>query len=198
MSSAAPNYIRQIRKERGVSQEELAARISDDATGATISRLESGRMALTLDWMVRIASALQVPVQDLIAEGASPVRLVPVIGQISAGNWQEAVNEPIGTVPIPAEAAGPKAFALKPLGDSMDQLVSEEGYVIVDPDQRELIPRKVYAFRNEHGETTFKRYAESPPRLEPCSRNPEHEPMLLGAEPLVVIGRVVLAVQPLD
>jgi repressor LexA len=137
-------------------------------------------------------------VQDLIVEGGGSVRLVPVIGEISAGAWQEAVSEPIGTVPIPADAAGPRAFALKPLGDSMNLLVTEEGYAVVDPDQRELIAGKVYAFRNEHGEATFKRYVDSPPRLEPCSTNPEHEPILLGAEPLVVIGRVVLAVQPVE
>ena len=101
-------------------------------------------------------------------------------------------------VPVPAEAAGPRAFAVKPLGDSMDKLVSEEGYVVVDPDQRELLDNKVYAFRNEHGESTFKRYRESPGRLEPCSSNPEHQPMRLGVEPLTVIGRVVLAVQPVE
>jgi repressor LexA len=118
--------------------------------------------------------------------------------QISAGAWQEAVSEPIGTVPSRLDAAGPNAFALQPLGDSMNLLVTEEGYAVVDPDQRELIAGKVYAFRNEHGETTFKRYVDSPPRLEPCSTNQEHEPILLGSEPLVVIGRVVLAVQPVE
>jgi repressor LexA len=198
MPSATPNNIRKLRDTVGLSQDALAAKIGEDATGATISRLESGRMHLTLDWMVRIAEALEVTPYDLIPAGADPVRFVPVIGQISAGNWREAIAEPIGMVPIPSEAAGPKAFALKPLGDSMNLVVSEEGYAVVDPDQRELIARKVYAFRNEHGETTIKRYAESPPRLEPCSSNDEHKPMLLGAEGLVVIGRVVLAIQPVD
>ena len=101
-------------------------------------------------------------------------------------------------MPIPSSAAGPNAFALQPLGDSMNLVVREDGYAIVDPDQRELVGGKVYALRNEHGETTFKRYVESPPRLEPCSTNPAHVPILLGAEPLVVIGRIVLAVQPVE
>src|SRR4051812_7098483 len=69
MASETPNNISRIRKEQGISQDEVAARIGGDVTGATISRIESGRMALTLDWMVRIAAALQVPVQDLIVEG---------------------------------------------------------------------------------------------------------------------------------
>lgn len=198
MASETPNNIRRLREDQGISQEKLGALVGEDVTGATISRLESGRMGLTLDWMVRIAAALKVPVPDLIVDGAGGVRLVPVIGQIAAGNWEEAVSEPIGSVPIPAEAAGPRAFALKPLGDSMDRLVTEDGYAVVDPDQRELIVGKVYAFRNEHGETTFKRYVDAPPRLEPCSTNPDNKPILLGSEPLVVIGRVVLAVQPVD
>jgi repressor LexA len=198
MVHATPNRIRELRESAGVSQDELAARIGGDVRGATVSRLENGRMVLTLDWMLKIAKGLQVPVTDLIAESASPVRMVPVIGQISAGAWQEAVAEPNGWVPIPPGAAGPKAFALKPLGDSMNLVVIEEGYAVIDPDQRELVPGKVYAFRNEHGETTFKRYIDSPPRLEPCSTNPEHKPFLLGSEPLVVIGRVVFAVQPVE
>lgn len=198
MPSENINNIRRLRKARGWSQEELGARIGEDVTGATISRLESGRMALTLDWMVRFATALQVTVPELIADGLPSIRMVPVIGQISAGTWREAIGEPTGQVPIPSHAAGPNAFALQPLGDSMDLVVREDGYAVVDPDQRELIAGKVYAFRNEHGETTFKRYVESPPRLEPCSTNPENKPILLGAEPLVVIGRVVWSVQPVE
>lgn len=198
MTSETPNNIRRLRKDRGISQDELAARIGENITGATISRLESGRMALTLDWMVQIAPALEVSVHELISDEPSTVRMVPIIGQISAGTWQDAVSEPLGHVPIPSTAAGPKAFALQPLGDSMDKVVGPEGYAIVDPEQRELIVGKVYAFRNEHGETTFKRYVDTPPRLEPCSTNPEHEPILLGSEPLVVIGRVVFSVQPIE
>jgi repressor LexA len=155
-------------------------------------------MALTLDWMVRIADALDKSIHDLANDARGAVRWVPAIGQVSAGNWHEAVTTPVKWVPIPADAAGPNAFALKPLGDSINKLVTQEGYAIIDPDQRELIPGKVYAFRNEHGETTAKRYVDSPPRLEPCSTNPEHQPILLGSEALVVIGRIVLAVNPLD
>ena len=198
MSSENANNIRQLRKARGWSQEELGARVGEDVTGATISRLESGRMRLTHAWMVKIAKVLQVSVSELLAENASGIRMLPVIGQVSAGNWREAVGDPIGHVPIASESVGPHAFALKPLGDSMNLLVNEEGYAIVDPDRRELVPGKVYAFRNEHGETTCKRYVDNPPRLEPMSSNPEHKPMLLGEEAIVVIGRVVVAVQPLD
>lgn len=202
MPSETPNNIRMLREARGFSQDELAAivseQIGEDIRGATISRLEKGRMALTLDWMVRLAPALEVTVHDLIVAGGSPIRWLPVIGQISCGTWEEAVNEPLGHIPVKADATGPKSFALKPLGDSANKIVAEDGYAVIDPDQRELMDGKVYAFRNEHGETTLKRYRESPSRLEPCSTNPEHQPMLLGSEPLVVIGRVVLAVSPVE
>ena len=73
----------------------------------------------------------------------------------------------------------------------MNLLIEPDGYVVVDPDMRDLIDGKVYAVMNGSAETTVKRYRENPPRLVPCSSNPEHKDIAIGREPFTVIGRVV-------
>lgn len=188
-AAALTNRIRDLRLERSLTQEELAARLGDDTSIATVSRLESGRMTLTQPWMERIAAALGVSPHDIIARPSSGLRMVPLIGQIAAGDWAIALNEPEGWVPVIERVGGPRCFALKPIGDSMDLIADEESYVVFDPDQNSLEDGRVYAVRNAEGEATFKRYRSDPPRLEPMSSNPKHKPIMVGAEPFTVIAR---------
>lgn len=191
MASVCSNRIKQLRLERGITQEELAARLGEETSIATVSRLESGRMTLTLPWMQRIGSALSVSPHDIIAEAGHGLRMLPIIGMIAAGRWSEAIEEPEGWIPVPDGVGGPRSFVLRPQGDSMNKLIDEEGgFIVVDPDQHDLIAGKIFAVRNLHGDTTFKRYAADPPRLEPMSSNSDHQPIPIGREPFTIIGRV--------
>jgi transcriptional regulator with XRE-family HTH domain len=63
--------IKQLRKAAGLSQAELAA--AADMTQSTVSRLESGAIALDADSAKRIASALSCTVDDLVDHDAQPV-----------------------------------------------------------------------------------------------------------------------------
>lgn len=197
--NVAGDNIKRLRKDRGLSQEELAARVSEitgkDVSIATISKIEKGQMGVKLDWYEMIAEALGISLHEIIA--ATPVRLLPIIGQIAAGHWSEAIEDPEGWMPGPADLGGPHAFALRAVGDSMDRIVGEGGYIVVDPDLRDLAVGKVYAVRNVEGETTFKQYSAEPPQLVPCSNNPKHRPIPIGQDPFVVIGRVIWAGSPL-
>ena len=155
----------------------------------TIAKLETSKMGLTLDWMNDIARALEVSVHELIDDTVRP-KMLPMIGRIAAGGWQEAVEDPEGHMPVLDEGLSGKEFVLRVQGDSMDQLVQDGGWVIVDPADVEMVPGKLYAVRNAAGEATFKRFELDPPRLAPCSTNPTHQPLLIGREPFTVIGRV--------
>jgi repressor LexA len=95
-TAAQHNRIRDLRLERKLTQEELAALLGEETSIATVSRLESGRMTLTQPWMERIATALGVSPHDIIARQGSGLRMVPLIGQIAAGDWALAVREPMG------------------------------------------------------------------------------------------------------
>lgn len=59
------NRIRAIRSERKLSTYQLAEMVG--TTQSTIHRLETGKRKLTVDWMRRIAQALGVQPEDLIA-----------------------------------------------------------------------------------------------------------------------------------
>ena len=194
----APNRIRELREAQGLVQEELGARAGHLMRGeeiaiSTIQKLEARKQALTLDYMLAIAGALGVAPTALISSSRSNVRMVPMLGRISAGKWREALQLVEEMVAAPEGHYGPSSFALKPVGDSMDKIVGEDGYIVVDPDDRDLIDGKIYALANGDGDTTFKRYRANPPRLEPCSNNPDHQTIMVGREPFTVLARVVYA-----
>ena len=184
------NNIRKLRIARGWTMEELANRVEGAPHFTTIAKLERSQRKLSTDWMAKIAKALGISPEELIAANdAGRPRQVPLIGQIAAGAWREAINDPIGHVW--ATEGGPRVFALQPEGDSLNLLIPEGSYVLIDPDDVELMDAKVYAVRNDHGEATLKRFRRDPPRLEPASSNPVHQPIFFGREAFTIIGRVI-------
>jgi repressor LexA len=185
------NNIRRLRKERGWTMQELADRIEGGAHFTTIAKLERNMRGLSVEWLEKLGKALGVAPEDIIAPAnqAARPRMVPLIGTIAAGNWQEAIHDPIGMVLAPQ--GGPNVFALRPDGTSMDQVIMPGAYVLVDPDQIELTDGRIYAVRNGSGDATLKMFRSSPPRLEPRSSDPKHQPIPVGREPFTVIGRVV-------
>ncbi|MEO0412941.1 MAG: helix-turn-helix transcriptional regulator [Pseudomonadota bacterium] len=73
------NRIRALRKERGWTLSELAARITPDApTAQTLARLETGTRTLSLPWLEKIGRALDVSPQDLLTLSDGPSS--PMIG----------------------------------------------------------------------------------------------------------------------
>lgn len=198
MRSYAPSRIKALRKERGYSLEALGAAMPSDLTASSVAKLENSRMGLSADYLLEIAKVLRVSPAEILGDTiGGAIRLVPVIAQVNAGNWGDAVGEAAEMLPVPIHLKGANLFALRPLGDSMDKIVAEGGFVVVDPDQRELIDKKFYVLMNEHGETTFKQFCSSPLALLPCSTNGDHAPIPVGSSPFTVVGRVVYAGQNL-
>jgi repressor LexA len=191
-----PNLIREFRKQRGLTLEQLGALTKNPRTGqatdlATIQKLETGKRDLSAGWRIAIGEALGVEPDDLIGATVPRRRMrrVPLVGKIPAGNWRAAIEDPIDL--IPTTKGGPNTFALMPDGDSMDLVVDPGGVIFCDPDDQAMVHTKYYAMMRPGGEMTFKRYFENPPRLAPCSSNPEHKEMLIGQEPLTIVGRIV-------
>lgn len=183
------NHIRRLRQARGWTMEELAGKVEGQPHFTTIAKLERSQRSLSTAWMEKLGKALGVPPEALITSNDGAPRRVPLIGQIAAGAWQEAIQDPMGWEW--AVAGGPRTFALIPQGDSMNKLIPEGAYVLVDPDDLGLIDCKVYAVRNDAGEATIKRYRADDPRLEPVSDNDAHKPIMFGREAFTIIGRVV-------
>ncbi|WP_294390373.1 S24 family peptidase [uncultured Sphingomonas sp.] len=189
LTDVMPSRIRDLRLQRGWSQGDLAERAG--TTIATISKMERSMRGLSLDWVERLASALDMSAHALLGSGQpAGLRTIPVVGRIAAGNWQEAIEDPVGHIVVPDDV-GPNAFALEPHGDSMDMVAPAGSIVVIDPDQHELRDGAIYAIMNGGGETTLKQFRADPARLEPQSSNPDHKTIALGREPFTVIGRAV-------
>lgn len=190
------NRIKELRKAQKLTQKALA-----ELAGTTknqLVKLENGDRRLSDHWAQRLAPHLGVQPYELFmtpSQGVKSLRFVPLVGHISCGDWKLAVEHADGVVP--AVAGGANVFALRAQGDSMDQLIQDDGYVYVDPDDRDLIDGKVYAVMNGSNETTAKRYRANPARLVPCSNNPDHRETVIGDDQFIVVGRIVGTYSPL-
>lgn len=74
--------LREIRKNRGLTLADVAARCNPPTTAVTIGRLETGMRQLTVPWVERIASALGIEPRDLISSSSDSA--IPVAAQLTA------------------------------------------------------------------------------------------------------------------
>ena len=66
------NRIRDIRRQKGLTLADVAARCRPATTAQTIGRLETGTRSLSLTWMNRIAGALEVDPELLVRSDTAP------------------------------------------------------------------------------------------------------------------------------
>lgn len=181
------DQIRERMKERGFNQADLADLLGIDPTA--VSKRLTGKRAFKHHEMLKIEAWLGGPIAEQSFDG-QPVRMVPIIGQVTAGSWREAIQQPLGHMPAPNDV-GANTFALRVQGDSMDLEIEDGGIVMVNTEDKALYPGRLFVVLNGNGETTFKQFAADPARLEPRSTNPAHTPIMIGeGEPFTVVGRV--------
>lgn len=85
------NRIRDIRRQKGLTLADVAARCSPPTTAQTIGRLETGMRQLSLGWMNKIARALEVD-PELLVKGDEAQELRYLARLTEAG--AEALSEP--------------------------------------------------------------------------------------------------------
>lgn len=122
-------------------------------------------------------------------------RALPLIALAGAGRWVEAIEETSRTVTVPPEIDAGGEFAVEVVGDSMNQLMAEGSFAIVDPKETRLFSGKLYLLINGDGEGTIKRYRTEPARFEPVSDNPEYQAFEVGSFDFKVVGRVTASMQ---
>jgi repressor LexA len=185
--------VRELRKAADLTQDALAERIG--TTKATISKIERSTTPPKLEWITKLASALNADMSDLVTglKGSAAPSYIPVIGMIAAGNWREAIQSPDGHIPV--LHAKNHMFALKVDGDSIDRVAPDGAFVAIDPSNPTLADGLIYAVQNADGDTTLKRFRSGPDRLEPDSTNPVHKAIMLGGEAITIIGRATQVIQ---
>lgn len=178
--------IKRLMRERGYKQVDLANLL--DVMPNKISKSFSGERRFTVEEMDKIRDWLGAAA----VAGGEGVRMLPIIGQVAAGHWSEAIKTTANRMPAPEPDLHSDAFVLEVQGDSMDKLVEDGGVVIVDPSDKALFPGRFYVIQDASGDATFKQFADAPARLVPCSNNPAHKDITIGSgEGFTVIGRVV-------
>jgi transcriptional regulator with XRE-family HTH domain len=192
---------------RRVTQLELADHLN--VTPQAVSGWERGESTPEADKITRISNFLGVPVGWLLEgedsgmsppkagdRGLSYVRLMDSVpaGKLAAPMSQVALDH----LPLLvfADLGRGEYIALTVEGDSMDRISPDGSIIVVNKSERTLISGKPYVFCHR-GKVTFKLWRPDPPRLQPYSTNPVHEPIYVKnkaeAEGLVV-GRVVRSV----
>lgn len=73
--------IREVRRARGLTLDEVAQRCEPQTTPQTIGRLETGTRTVSVGWLNRIAKALGVEAQDLVEGGErAELKVVAIVG----------------------------------------------------------------------------------------------------------------------
>ncbi len=74
--------VRELRKRKGLTLQDLADRIQPEPTTAqTIGRLETGMRKMTLDWLEKIAAALDCAPNDLVVHHDDEA--IPLVGTLT-------------------------------------------------------------------------------------------------------------------
>lgn len=97
--------IRDVRRARGLTLEEVARRCDPPTTAQTIGRLETGARTVSVGWLNRIAAALGVAAADLVTLPDRP-------------------DVPVAALLGPAGAQAPRRTALSPPPVARGELVA--------------------------------------------------------------------------
>jgi SOS-response transcriptional repressor LexA len=179
--------IRALMQERGYHQADMANLLGIDPTA--VSKRLTKKRAFKLEEMRKIEAWLGIAA-DVPAIDGLGVRRIPIIGSVAAGNYKEAVQQPLGMMPVP-DTTPKNSIALRVDGDSMDMEIDDGGIVIVDVDDKALFPGRLFVILNADGESTFKQFEADPARLVPRSSNPAHTTIQIGdGQSFTVLGRV--------
>lgn len=197
--------IAEARIAKGWSQQQLAEKIG--TTQQTIQRYESGARDLKSSVIIKLSAALGVTISYLLGLKDTDEAVakedqfvdVPLYGSIAAGTPIEMMGVE-DTFPVPAKMhdAHPDAFLLKVEGESMNRILPNGCYALVDPCETVEDNGAPYAVCVNGYDATIKRVRRLNNGFElvPDSTDPTYpvqtynynEP---GTETITVIGRVV-------
>lgn len=189
------NIIRELRKQKGLSQNELASLCNVHQTA--VSQWENGRTSPDNDSLRILAGVLGVSVGALIGgEDIGGTVLVPVLGYVRAGIPMEAVEDILDYEEISADMASRgEYFGLKIKGDSMFPLFQAGDTVIVrrQPDAESGEIAVVLVNGND---ATVKKLIKKDTSILLVSENSAYEPMMFSKSeieslPVTIIGKVV-------
>lgn len=209
--SAIKDNIKELRERAGYSQEELGIKLRK--TRSAVSQYESGKIIPRMGVIEELASIFGVSKSEIIgdtplvfAKDASGFVDVPLYGSIAAGTPIEMI-EVDETHPVPAKVMDkyPDAFLLKVKGRSMDKVLPDGCYALIDPCEEVERENQPHAVCVNGYDATIKRVRNlaNGIELDPDSTDPTFKPSVYdyadeNTEEITIIGRVVYYVLPFD
>ena len=203
MSEFRKNIAR-MRKKMGVSQSELAEKLGVRKT--TISNYETGYSVPDHKMLIKLSDIFGVSVDSLLghrgeapdaAEPPAAYQIVPVVGEVRAGQPTFAIEEILGQLFLPRDMVhGYDYFGLVVRGDSMNLARIQPNDILLvrrqsTADNGDIV---IASFGNE--EATVKRYFRNGNQviLKPESTNPVYQPIqinLAEENDFAVLGKVI-------
>ena len=201
--------IAEARIAKGWSQQDLAEKM--DTTQQTIQRYESGSRDIKSSVLIKLSAVLGVTISYLLGMENTSIPNndmveVPLYGAIAAGTPIEMI--PVeNSQPVPSEVRRryPSAFLLKVEGDSMNRILPNGCYALVDPCEAVEPNGAPYAVCVNGYDATIKRVNKlnNGFELAPDSNDPTYSKQVFnynepGTQTITVIGEVVYFVLPFD
>ena len=194
------NRVKNLRKEKGISQQELAQMLYVNQTA--VSQWERGVTNPSTDTVIALANIFGVSVDYLLGNSDYPGAptpagvQIPVWGNVQAGLPISAVQDILDFEEITPElAATGEVFALRIKGKSMEPRMME-GDVVIIRQQDDADTGDTVVVLVNGDEATVKRLKKRPEGIMLVPNNPTFEPLFysnrdIAELPVRIIGKVV-------
>ena len=201
--------IAEARKLRNITQAELAEKMR--TTQQTIQRYETNQVNIRMDKMIEMSEILNVSLAYLLGMSSKPelseasdMVSVPLLDSIAAGTSIEMIYVD-KTYDIPAEIHNkyPQAFLLKVADDSMNRVLPNGCYALINPCREATEPMKAYAVCVNGFNATIQRvrplsngYELIPDSIDPTFRPQIFDFNEIDTQSVSIIGEVVWYLVP--
>lgn len=201
--------IAEARKLRNITQAELAEKMR--TTQQTIQRYETNQVNIRMDKMIEMSEILNVSLAYLLGMSSKPelseasdMVPVPLLGSISADTPIEMINVD-ETYDIPSEIHDkyPQAFLLKVVDDSMNRVLPNGCYALINPCKEAIEPMKAYAVCVDDFDATIQRvkplsngYELIPDSIDPTFRSQIFDFNEVDTQSVSIIGEVIWYLVP--
>ena len=198
------NNIRFLRRQRNISQEELAEMVGYKSF-TTIQKWETGDSEPNMGVLRQLADILHLSISELVetdlenksSDRPLPSNIIlpsahklPIMGTICAGDGVVCEDDYQGTFIVDIDVKAD--YCLKVHGDSMIGANIYDGDIVFISKSYDFVQDQIYAIeRLDYNEASLKRVTQDGDTLilNPC--NPEYHAMVTDYEDVRIIGRCV-------
>lgn len=202
-------YIKQLRKEHGLTQEELGQRMTPPLQRAAIAKWETGRTQnIKRTQIEQLSKLFGIKPSELMCikkddvneyyqdmEETTGVK-IPVLGKVAAGIPIEMIEDVVDYEEIPSSMTKTgEYFALQVKGDSMQPRICE-GDVLIVRKQADAESGDIVIATVDGQDATCKRLMKYTEGISLMSLNQKYDPMFFSNEeiknlPVTILGKVV-------